>query len=76
MKGTQLLCAAVVTHREIGPGETQTATFDLQASLSEAEGDMPAPTGTYRFEVCYDWTLEGQSREGVLEAEFEVISGV
>jgi hypothetical protein len=75
MKGTQLLCAAVVTNRDIGAGEAQTATYDLQATLSRAEGTEPAPPGTYRFEVCLDWTLEGKEVEKVLDGQFEVVSG-
>jgi hypothetical protein len=72
MKGTLLLCAAVVTDRDIGAGQAETAVYDLQASLSRAEGTEPAPPGTYRFEVCLDWTLEGKEVEKVLDGQFEV----
>ena len=73
MRGTQLLCAAVVTHRDIGPGQTKTATFDLQASLAGPDGSVePAPTGTYRFETRLDWTVEGKEVEETLEGAFEV----
>jgi hypothetical protein len=72
MKGTLLLCAAVVTDRDIGAGQAETAVYDLQASLSRAEGNEPAPPGTYRFEVCLDWTLEGKEVEKVLDGQFEV----
>ena len=75
MKGTQLLCAAVVTHRDIGAGQAETATYDLQATLSRAEGTEPAPPGTYRFEISLDWTLEGNDVEKVLDGEFEVAPG-
>ena len=75
MKGTQLLCAAVVTDRDIGAGQAETAVYDLQATLSRAEGTEPAPPGTYRFEICLDWTLEGKEVEEVLEGQFEVAAG-
>lgn len=75
MKGTMLLCAAVVTDRDIGAGQAETATYDLQASLSRAEGTEPAPPGTYRLEICLDWTLEGKEVEEVLEGRFEVAAG-
>lgn len=74
MKGTQPLCAAVVTHRDIGPGEMQTASMDLQGSLSSTDGGEPTRPGTYRFEICLDWTLEGNDLEEVLEGQFEVAS--
>ena len=76
MRGTQLLCAAVVTHRDIGPGQTKTATFDLQASLAGPDGgEEPAPSGTYRFEACLDWTVEGKEVDTTLEGEVEVVPG-
>jgi hypothetical protein len=75
MKGTQLLCAAVVTDRDIGAGQAETVVYDLQATLSRAEGTEPAPPGTYRFEICLDWTLEGKEVEEVLEGQFEVAAG-
>jgi hypothetical protein len=76
MKGSQLFCAAVVTHRDIDPGEVQTASFDLQASLSRTDGSEPAPPGTYRFEICLDWTIEGREVEEVLEGHFEVVEDI
>ena len=73
--GTQLLCAAVVTDRDIGAGQAETATYDLQASLSGAEGTEPAPPGRYRLELSLDWTLEGRDVEKVLDGQFEVAVG-
>lgn len=75
IKGTQLLCASVVTHRDIGAGQVETAVYDLQASLTDGEGTEPAPPGTYRLEICLDWTLEGREVEKVLEGQFEVAAG-
>lgn len=76
MKGTQLLCAAVVTHRDIGAGQAETATYELQASLAGPDGgEEPAPPGTYRFEISLDWTLEGKDVEKVLDGEVDVAAG-
>jgi hypothetical protein len=56
-------------------GQAETDVYDLQASLTDGEDTEPAPAGTYRFEVCLDWTLEGKGVEKVLDGQFEVASG-
>jgi hypothetical protein len=53
----------------------ETAVYDLQTTLSRAEGTYPAPPGTYRFEICLGWTHEEKIVGKVLEGQFEVAAG-
>jgi len=73
MKGSLIGCLAVITERQVEPGEAETRVYDMEAVLVGSEEESPAPAGDYSLKAEIDWRVEGKDVEKTLKTMFSVV---